>query len=261
MSSSAKHRTASQRHQDRLDQLMERATKALAATKWFVAERLAEEALMVARQGQRFLEMSRICLPLQEARRNRLLAALEIGEREGVRQLTSLPAEDAPPPPGCWLVLPPRVGADARRLRLAALAHSVPAAILCREPRTKAGRWPVVAVGPLIIRVHLEPPHGATEDALAPQTPPAPPPLAWFTAALESLGDAAQASAPVDGEPVRRVDALLARLDAHPDHEKLHQALAEACRRAHGTLGSHAPQPAARPLIERSPLGGDDESE
>ena len=32
--------------------------------------------------------------------------------------------------------------------------------------------------------------------------------------------------------PVARVETLLKYLQAHPDHEKLHQALGEACREA-----------------------------
>lgn len=226
MTSPASHRASAE-----IDGLMARACEALSTTRWFDAERLAVTALGKARALGDFLLMARICLPLQEARRLRLSAALDIGERLGVGVLDSALDEGVAPPPGCWLAIPPLVGADARRMRLAALSRGVPASILCREPRTKAGRWPVVAVGALVVRVHLDPPPGPAE---LPMT--VPPPLAWFVWALEALGDAALAKADAELDPVRRIDALLARLDAHPDHEKLHQALEASCRAAHAHL-------------------------
>ena len=58
------------------------------------------------------------------------------------------------------------------------------------------------------------------------------PELAWYIAACEQLGDAAIETLDRTAEPARQVDALLERLDAVPDHEKLHQALAEVCKEA-----------------------------
>ena len=207
---------------------MDQASEAMARAEWFEAERLALEALGRARRAMDFALMARICLPLQEARRNRLSLALDVGERRGVHVRSTTISEEAVPEPGCWLVTPPLVGADARRLRLAGLGHAVPLAVLCREPTTRAGRWPVVAVGPVVIRVHIQPPPECPAAALD-----AVPPLAWFTAALEALGDVAIAAVAEELDATRRVDGLLERLDSHPDHEKLHQALAAACREAH----------------------------
>jgi hypothetical protein len=59
------------------------------------------------------------------------------------------------------------------------------------------------------------------------------PPPEWFLHASEQLGDVAIAA--VDQlvtNPVSRLEALLLRLEAHPDHEKLHQRVMEAARDA-----------------------------
>jgi hypothetical protein len=62
----------------------------------------------------------------------------------------------------------------------------------------------------------------------------------------EQLGDAAIESIDPTAEPARQVDALLERLDAFPDHEKLHQALEEACQvAAKAYAGMSAPPRAA----------------
>lgn len=207
----------------RVDSIMAAATRAMMETQWFAAERLALEALSVARRASDFERMARICLPLQEARRQRLSLALDAAAGAGgAARFVDWPIDGAPPEAGCWIVGPPQVGADARRLRLAAVERDVAAAVLCREPPTRGGLWPVVAVGQLVIRIRIVPPI----DARSPD-------LAWFGRALEQLGDTAIASALEERAGVRRIDALLARLVAHPDHEKLHQALAAECLSLH----------------------------
>lgn len=242
-----------------IDELMEAASDALVAMRYFEAERLALDALLRARRGDCFDAMARIVLPLQEARRQRLDLAFEatrhaasgparprivavegqatsspnLPEQTGSRAVAASP--ESPRhlmksaavrradvlEPGAWLVQPPMVGADGRDLRSAALAAGIPVAVLCREPTTRAGRCPLVAVGDVVIRTLVDPP--ADPDA---------PDLNWFIAGMEALGLAAIAAMGKEQHPVRSVDALLAALDAHPDHELLHQALGDACRRA-----------------------------
>lgn len=206
-----------------VDAIMDAATRALIETKWFAAERLASEALAIARRAGDFERMARISLPLQESRRQRLSVAFDAAEAAGgvARRLDAGRGDD-PPEQGCWIVAPPHVGADARRIRLAAVEREVAVAILCCEPPTRSGLWPVVAVGQIVVRARIAPPLDATT-----------PDLAWFGKALEQLGDVAIASAAEERPGVRRVDALLARLLAHPDHEKLHQALAAECLSVH----------------------------
>lgn len=205
-----------------IQQMMDKAQGALHRNAWFEAERLAARSLELARGTLDFALMARITLPLQEARRQRLQLAFDAAEEAGKLHLVQEPfGEDVRPEPGCYLVQPPLVGADARRLRLAAFEQETPIAVLCREPRTKLKLCPIVAIGQVTIRTKIDPPSEWDR-----------PTLAWFVSAMESLGDAAIETLDTGMSHLKQVDALLARLDAWPDHEKLHQALADACRAA-----------------------------
>lgn len=201
-----------------VQQLMERSQAALHRNQWFEAERMALRGLEMARAARDFTLMARIALPLQEARRQRLQLAFDANN---FRIVDESFGEEVRVDPGCYLVQPPLVGADARRLRLAALDQEVPVAVLCREPMTKLKLCPIVTIGQLTIRTKIDPPKHWDH-----------PTLDWFMAALESLGDAGIETLDRGCDPIRLVDALLARLDAMPDHEKLHQELAHACREA-----------------------------
>jgi hypothetical protein len=68
------------------------------------------------------------------------------------------------------------------------------------------------------------------------------PPVEWFAASSEALGDAAIAALAEGDHPHYRVDDLLDFLDAHPEHEKLHQELERACRAAIGVGEPAAPR-------------------
>ncbi len=212
--------------------LMTKAQQALSRNHWFEAERLAAKALDMARGEGDFHLMARIVLPLLEARRQRMQIALD--SKKVVILESPLPA-DMELKPVCYLVQPPLVGADARRLRLLSLEREVPALVLCREPRTQLGLCPIVAIGQVTIRARIDPPKNWDKP-----TP------AWFAEAGEQLGDAAIESIDPTAEPARQVDALLERLDAFPDHEKLHQALEETCQvAAKAYAGTAAPPRAA----------------
>lgn len=171
---------------------------------------------------------------------------------------------------GCYLVSPPRVGVDGRTLRELADKHEVPIVVTVREPTTQAGLWPVVAVGPVTLRAKVPPPlvssrrtgshagrgkdvakrssatkgkaaatkadrantNARGEGAGGGESSLFAPGPEWFLAANEALGDAAIAAIPPTANARQRVQALMERLEAMPDHEKLHQALAEAAREA-----------------------------
>lgn len=215
--------------------LMTKAQQALARSHWFEAERLAVKALDMARADGDFGLMARIALPLQEARRQRMQIAFD---SKKLLVVETPPSEERGFEPKCYLVQPPLVAADARRMRLLAFEREVPAIFLCREPRTQLGLCPVVALGPVTIRTRIDPPR--TWDR---------PTIPWFVSALEQLGDAAIETLDRAMEPAKQVDALLERLDAIPDHEKLHQALAEVCREAarHYVGSTPPPRAATRP--------------
>lgn len=227
-----------------IDAIMERASAASAVTRAFEAARLCQEALLLARAADDFERMSRICLPLQEARRWIRQDALDAGTVTVVARASDLPPN---PGPGCYLVQPPMIGLDARLFRDAAWAREIPVFVLCREPMTRDGLWPVVGVGERVARVRIDPPPAAVRWAESSGVPrpvcgdllTGPISPEWFAAAAEALGDRAIAEADALAEPgdppAWRVDDLLDYLWACPEHEKLLQALAAACRDAIGT--------------------------
>jgi hypothetical protein len=219
-----------------IDDLMEQASKSLLDADYFAVERHAKKALAQARKANDFERMARAILPLQEARRQRRHEAADAQLR---LILTSVPGpKDLLP--GMYLVQPPLVGMNARVIREQAEAARTPIVIVCREPMTRAGRWPVVAVAAgtltatLTLRTQVDPPPGVEprDSGMTRDVVHEPPPASWFQAANEALGDAAIAKLNPADPPAWRVDDLLEALDALPDHEKLHQALAAACREA-----------------------------
>ncbi len=211
-----------------LDRLMDRATGALQGTRYFEAERLSRRALLLGHARHDYDRMARILLPLQEARRQKRQIACDAGS---ARVVSKHPR--GAPAPGCWLVQPPLVATDARRLRERADARRAPVFVMAREPTTRAGLWPITAVAapasrrarwPRVVRMVVMPPGETGDASTVPQE--------WFEAAAEALGDAAIRSVCMDLHPAWRVDDLLILLDAIPEHEKLHQRLADACRDA-----------------------------
>lgn len=214
------------------DDQVKLATDALARKRFFEAERLAAAAVAAARRADDFHGIVRAVEPLWEARRRRFEAAQKARRVE----IVAAPLPEQPTvETGCFLVQPPLVAADARRLRLLAMEKSVAVAVLCREPITAMGDCPIVAItAGATIRTKIDPPKVLER-----------PDISWFVDALQLLGDAA-----IDGiDPVmeveRRVDAVLARIDAIPDHEGLHRFLVETCQEA-----------AARPDKDLAPAKG-----
>lgn len=205
-----------------IDELMERASEALQQTRYFEAERMAMKALAMARGINDFDRLARIALPLQEARRQRMQAAIDTDQIHIVDQPFG---EDAVHAAGCYLVRPPLVGADARRLRLKAIERDVPVIVVCREPTTDLKLIPIVAIGRFTLRTKVRP--ADKNESVT---------MEWFLSALEALGDTALDEIDPGLTPERRVDALLDRLDTLPEHEKLHQALAEAAKIASRAL-------------------------
>ncbi|XHC25540.1 MAG: hypothetical protein ACFHWZ_04155 [Phycisphaerales bacterium] len=148
---------------EKIDQLMEQASAALAKTEYFECERLALEALNTAFEAGDFERMARIVLPLQEARRQKRLEALEcstvIRLNEADQELLQ---EDEQVEAGCYLFEPLLVGADGRDLRERANQQGVPVLVVVREPRTSVGEWPIVMIGPQTVRTKVRPPGAKT---------------------------------------------------------------------------------------------------
>ena len=205
----------------RLQEQMEKTEAALRRGQWFEAERLAQRAMEMARSSENFGAMARICMPLQEARRQRVQAALDLKK---IRVVYEGNMEEMKIESGCYLVMPMQlVGADARRLRLAALRDEKPATVICCEPPNLRGKWPIVAIGVVTVRADVDPPENEKK-----------PTMKWYVNAMEALGDAGLTGSHVDSgmDLDRQIDAVLGLLDSVPDHEGLHHVLADMCREA-----------------------------
>jgi len=227
----------------RIDEQARMAEAAMRRGKWFEAERCAQKGLEMSRRAEEFEVMAEICLTLQEARRQRLQEAFDAKK---IFILNSGIVEEMKILPGCYVIEPPLVGADARRLRLAALRDEVPVAVLCREPLNRMGLCPVVAIGGTTVRTRIQPPKNVEK-----------PTLSWVANAIEELGDFAIETVDAGHDLDKQIDDVLAKLDAHPDHEGLHQTLADLCREA--AKGFTRSEAEIDPLEDE--LTSDDESE
>lgn len=205
--------------QKRVDELLRGAGDAINRSTPFEAERMALKALTLAHQIEDYTRMAEAVDPLLTARQSRLEQALSEQRVTIVRETIT---EKFKFDQGCYLVQPPQVGADARRLRMAALQAEVPVAVVCREPLTQLGQWPIVAIGTgATVRTKVQPPDDTDE-----------PDMAWFTETMQMLGDDAAAGVDPGAEAAKRVRLILDRLDTVPDHEGIHLLLAQTCREA-----------------------------
>lgn len=203
-----------------IEETMERASAALAATDYFEANRLCALALRRAHADTDYGAMARIVLPLQEARRQIRQLACDARRCYVVQELPSVRSRLDP---GCYLIAPPLIAMDAKILRAMADRQRVPRLILTREPTTRAGLWPIAAVGigdarPVTLRIQVPPP-----QELSPE---------WFQATQEALGDSGLARIRPEWPADHRVEDLLEYSDAVPAHEKLLQAMGAACHEA-----------------------------
>jgi hypothetical protein len=240
-----------------IDTLMERASQALVACDYFRAAELCERALDKSVASADFERAARAILPLQEARRQlRHLATDAASTPAGITACKAMPREASQISPGFVLLEPPLVGIDAGQFRELAQRAKCPALVLVKEPTTKAGLWPIVGVGkgepfPVVVRVLLQPPEGI--DAKAPLTHTLSSArrdtlIAWMLQAQEALGDAAIAKVNPAWPADHRVLDLAEFLAAVPDHEKLAQAFAAACREA--AVSPPSPLPRRRTIAE-----------
>lgn len=235
-----------------IDALMEKASQMLVACDYFGALEACERALDKARRVKDFERIARICMPMQEARRQIRQIATDTAR---TRVLSSLPPRGTALEPGMYLLEPPLIGLDANTFRQFAFARRVPVLVLAKEPTTSAGRWPVVGVGRgefenVVARTQVDPPAELIGHAgsLTGVDPSRLPDASWMLAAQESVGDAAIRKVRSEWPAAHRVEDLIELLDAVPDHEKLSQALEATAREAIGA--PPPPRPRRRPFIE-----------
>jgi len=204
-----------------IESLMDRATGSLSSGRFIESERISDEALHRAWKSGQYGLMSRILLPLQEARRQRRLAAAETGKVFIVEEGQVIPGSDeGSMASGCYVVMPPNVAADARQIRMNGLAQGVSVMAFACEPRTQAGLLPVAVVGPCALRTRLKP-----VKTFA---------VSWCLEVVEALASEAlmymDRTRPIE----KQVDILMDYLDALPESEEFHLELAEAAKSAAG---------------------------
>lgn len=216
---------------EQIDTLMEAASTQLVALAYFDAMELCGRALGLAVKHSDWDRVARIALPMQEARRQIRQLAVDVQRVTIVDTKAQLrkPAE-----PGCYLFQPPLIGAEARAFQVSASKRRVPVFVLAREPMTDAGLWPVVGVSSISVRAKVNPPSGVKRDASSPTRDRVTDGVSieWFESAAEALGDAGFATVDPAWPAAHRVEDIIERLQAVPEHEKLHQHLADAAREA-----------------------------
>lgn len=195
---------------------MEEASAALAAGDYFECERLAAGALQTAFAREQWELVARITLPLQEARRQRRLMAIEADQVFIYDK--NPPTGEQPLEPGCYVICAPCVAADARRINEAALDQGVPVIAFACEPKTQTGLLPLAVVGPTTIRAKVKPPKTYT--------------FKWCLSAIDALSEAALASFDPGRAVHRQVEDLAEKVMTLPESELLHQKLAEVAEQA-----------------------------
>jgi hypothetical protein len=224
---------------DPLDRLMDRASLALIEMRYAEVHELASRALAQALARSDYERLARIALPLQEAHRQIRQLATDECPTHITGVIDALPR--TPLTPGLYLVKPPLTAMDARQIREQHWATGVPIFLLTREPLTREGDWPIAAVGvgeqTVTARVKVRPPVPVRPSPTSPSKDEHDelPTREWFEATHEALGDWAIAKPPAGDPPAWRVMDFIEYLDALPEHEKLHQALAAEARKAMDT--------------------------
>ncbi len=201
--------------------MMEKASAALAAGHYFECERLADESLHKAWRSEQFDLVARITLPLQEARRQRRIEAVEADAIHMVEERGVIPGHadcSTALQAGCYIVQAPNVGADARQIRLAALEQEIPVIALACEPMSQLGLLPIVVVGPSALRTKVKPPAAFTAS--------------WCLSAIDALTNEGLAMVDRTRPAAKQVDRLLDLVDSLPESELLHQELAHAAEQA-----------------------------
>ncbi len=203
-----------------IQDLVDRGTDALGRSAWFESERVLERALSMSVGRHDYTGMAEIIDVLASARAGIRKEAL--ASRAAIKIIDDAVTDTMDIDRGRYLVQPPLVGADARRLRLLAVAREVPTVVVCREPTTQLGLIPIVAIGPL----------GAVRTRVPAPKDQSRPSAGWLREALLRLGDAAVERIDPAMDPQRRLDVLIGLLDTVPEDDGLHRVAIETCHEA-----------------------------
>ncbi len=181
-------------------------------------EKRAIAAVDSARSSQNWDALIGALHELSDARQE-IAKRAKNGKR--VRLIESLDEANAIKEAGRYLVRPPLVGRDAALVHHALKEKKISSLFVCREPTTKLGLCPIVALGSgVTVRVQIDEPKCTDK-----------PTCAWFDHALSELGAHVVEEAEKQGEEVRQLDFLLAHLPAVATYKPAYLA-AIACSKA-----------------------------
>jgi len=227
-----------------IDDTMEQASVALAKMDYLTCEQLCLDALAAARQAEQWAVYGRILLPLQEARRQRRMIASEGVVRLGT---SDLEADfdawvDQLAGRGCLAVTRPLDAAVAQAFSQETSTRRLHVEVLYVDSKVDDATWTVCSLAQPGLSADVDAPCDVWRDCWIQPDEAAPIydeaqkcdrlPADWFLDACERLGDLAMRQVAADLPVVQQIEMLEARLTAAPDHEKLHQRLADAARRA-----------------------------
>jgi hypothetical protein len=198
---------------DRNVKRMEQASEALHSGDYFKCVGLASEALREAHAAGDYALMARILMPLEEARRQIRIEAMDSKHLVVIDTAEAL--EELSMETGCYLMEPMLVAADGRSWRERAELERVAVLVVVHEPLTLEGDWPLVMVGPVTIRTRVAPPKKVT--------------IGWLAAANEAIGEEAIENSQSARSEQNQLDELFAALQTLPDNDRLHQQLHELC--------------------------------
>jgi len=228
-----------------IDQLMQSASQALAVMDYLHCEQQCEQALDLARQRRLWDAYARVLLPLQEVRRQRRMIAAEGMIRLGSASLEG-PARnvlETLKDGGCLVLTHPHSAEDAEALLEIARSKQQHIELLWAEEGGDAERWLLRTFIGQDLKVSVDAPPQAWQDRwFTPQevlqatgesqagVNRSSNPADWFMDASESLGDAGLALADEINDLGLRLQLLEDCVMGVPDHELLHQRLAQTAR-------------------------------
>ena len=203
---------------EQLDAIMEKASRALADMDYLSCEALCLDALTEAKRADRYGYYARVLLPLQEARRQRRMIAaagdIQLGSGPGFEPGKWLKGRDA----GCIVLTHQLTAQDALAIHQKARQNKQFFEVLFADNAQEDAQWTLRSYDGPAVRCSI--------DAPLPDASPS----QWFIQATECLGDAALAGVDSTLTGKALVDDLEARLRVFPDHELLHQRLADAAK-------------------------------
>lgn len=121
---------------------------------------------------------------------------------------------------GRFLVKPPLVGRDASIIGNIFSSSGIPSIVICREPKTKSGRCPVVSLGSgVTVRIQVDEPSN-----------PDKPTCEWFDKVVDELGNQIVDRIDDFSSSQRQLDYLLAHLSAVPMHVSTYKAAIALCK-------------------------------